>query len=53
MTGNKNSRLGKAADFVLDIGVEREACPMNIAPTCSTTTTLVYGGRISFVINIT
>ena len=47
ITGNRNSRLGKAADYVLDIGVEREACPMNIAPTCSTTTTLVIGDALA------
>lgn len=47
MTGNRNSKLGKAADLILDIGVEREACPMNIAPTCSTTTTLVMGDALA------
>lgn len=43
MTGNKNSALGKESDYILDVGVEREACPMNLAPTCSTTATLVMG----------
>lgn len=47
ITGNKNSKLGKAADYILDVGVEREACPMNIAPTCSTTTTLVMGDALA------
>lgn len=43
MTGNNNSKLGKAADIILNIGVSRECCPMNLAPTCSTTATLVMG----------
>ncbi|WP_278682479.1 KpsF/GutQ family sugar-phosphate isomerase [Paraclostridium bifermentans] len=47
MTGNINSSLGQAAHIVLDIGVEREACPMNLAPTSSTTATLVMGDAIA------
>jgi len=47
MTGNKNSGLGKAADVILNIGVEREACPMDLAPTCSTTATLVMGDALA------
>lgn len=47
MTGNKNSQLGQAADLVLDIGIEKEACPMNLAPTSSTTATLVMGDAIT------
>jgi arabinose-5-phosphate isomerase len=50
MTGNKNSRLGKQADEILDIGVEKEACPMNIAPTSSTTTTIVMGDALASVL---
>lgn len=50
MTGNKESKLGKAADIVLNIGVDREACPMNIAPTCSTTATLVMGDTLATVL---
>ena len=50
MTGNKNSKLGKESDEILDIGVEREACPMNIAPTCSTTATLVMGDALASVL---
>lgn len=52
ITGNKNSKLGKEAKFILDVGVEREACPMNIAPTCSTTTTLVMGDAIASLLII-
>lgn len=47
LTGNRNSYLGKRADLVLDIGVEKEACPMNLAPTSSTTATLVMGDALT------
>ena len=47
LTGSKESILGEAADIVLNIGVEKEACPMNIAPTCSTTATLVMGDALT------
>ncbi|WP_442879246.1 KpsF/GutQ family sugar-phosphate isomerase [Cetobacterium sp.] len=50
MTGNPNSRLGVASDVVLNIGVEKEACPMNLAPTCSTTATLVMGDALSIIL---
>ena len=47
MTGNRNSKLGKAADYVLNIGVTREACPLNLAPMSSTTSTLVMGDALA------
>ncbi len=47
MTGNGNSSLGKEADVILDVRVDKEACPMNLAPTCSTTTTLVMGDALA------
>ena len=50
MTGNKNSKLGVEADEILDIGVEKEACPMNIAPTSSTTATIVMGDALAAVL---
>ncbi len=50
MTGNKTSKLGEQSDLILDIGVEREACPMNIAPTCSTTATIVMGDALASVL---
>ena len=50
MTGNANSVLGRAADCILDIGVEEEACPLNLAPTSSTTATLVMGDALSTVL---
>lgn len=47
MTGNINSPLAKESEYVLDIGVEKEACPMNLAPTSSTTATLVMGDALA------
>lgn len=43
MTGNLNSSLAKNANAVLDVSVDREACNNNLAPTNSTTATLVMG----------
>lgn len=50
MTGNRNSRLGKAAHAVLDIGVDKEGCPLNLAPMSSTTSTLVMGDAIATIL---
>lgn len=47
MTGNPESTLAKHAHYHLNIGVEREACPLNLAPTSSTTTTLVMGDALA------
>ena len=47
MTGNLNSTLAKTSDVVLDISVEREACPLNKAPTASTTATLAMGDALA------
>ena len=47
MTKNKNSTLGKYSDFVIKIDVEKEACPLNIAPTSSTTLTLALGDALA------
>jgi len=46
-TGNKNSTLAKQADVVIDVGVDKEACPLNLAPTSSTTVTLVMGDALA------
>ncbi len=43
ITSNKESFLGKKADYVLNAFVEKEACPNNLAPTTSTTAQLVIG----------
>jgi len=50
ITGKPDSTLGKAADCVLDINVQREACPLNLAPTSSTTNTLVIGDALAMVL---
>ena len=47
MTGNRNSILAKEAEYVLDIGIENEACPLDLAPTSSTTATLVMGDALT------
>ena len=47
MTGNPASTLAKAADAHLDTGVEQEACPLNLAPTSSTTCALVMGDALA------
>ena len=47
MTRDKNSTLGKYSDLVIDVVVEKEACPLNIAPTSSTTLTLALGDALA------
>lgn len=47
MTGNMSSMLAKHADVVLDVSVDRESCPNNLAPTTSTTATLVMGDALA------
>lgn len=50
MTGNLTSRLAQEADVVLDIQVEREVDPLNLAPTTSTTAALVMGDALAVVL---
>jgi arabinose-5-phosphate isomerase len=50
MTGGEKSSLAAAADIVLDIKVPREACPLGLAPTASTTATLAMGDALSVVL---
>ncbi|APG64679.1 D-arabinose 5-phosphate isomerase [Tenacibaculum todarodis] len=47
ITGNKDSFLGKNADYTLNSFVEKEACPNNLAPTTSTTAQLVMGDALA------
>jgi arabinose-5-phosphate isomerase len=47
MTGNRRSTLGEAASVVLDVAVPEEACPLNLAPTASTTATLAMGDALA------
>jgi arabinose-5-phosphate isomerase len=53
VTGRRESTLGKHADVVLDVSVEREACNNNLAPTSSTTATLVMGDALAVVLSAT
>jgi len=50
LTGNSNSKLGKGADCILNVGVSREGCPLNLAPMSSTTTTLVMGDALAAIL---
>ena len=47
LTGNPDSTLAKTADVHLDVGVTEEACPLNLAPTASTTATLAMGDALA------
>jgi len=47
MTGGMTSTLAHHADVVLDSGVEKEACPLNLAPTASTTAQLALGDALA------
>jgi arabinose-5-phosphate isomerase len=47
MSGNHNSTLARNTDYHLNIGVEKEACPLQLAPTSSTTATLVMGDALA------
>ena len=50
MTGNEQSTLACASDAHLDTGVETEACPLDLAPTSSTTTALVMGDALAIAL---
>lgn len=47
MTGRSDSVLGQQADVVLNVAVKKEACPLNLAPTASTTAALVMGDALA------
>ncbi len=47
LTGNKDSVLAKYSDIVLDVSVEKEACPLGLAPTSSTTATLAMSDALA------
>ncbi len=47
MTGNLHSPLAKEADLVLDVNIDKEACPLGLAPTTSTTAALVMGDALT------
>ncbi|OPX36155.1 MAG: arabinose-5-phosphate isomerase [Desulfobacteraceae bacterium 4484_190.1] len=46
-TGRMDSPMAMASDIVIDVGVEREACPMGLAPTASTTAALAMGDALA------
>jgi arabinose-5-phosphate isomerase len=50
ITGNKSSTLAQNATLVLDSSVEKEACPMNLAPTASTTAQLALGDALAVTV---
>jgi len=50
LTGNKKSTLAQAADVVLDISVEREACSLNLAPTASTAAMMAMGDALAIAL---
>ncbi len=50
MTGDQQSLLAEAANINLDVSVEEEACPLNLAPTTSTTVTLVMGDALAIAL---
>ena len=50
LTGRPDSTLGRAANVVLDVGVAEEACPLNLAPTASTTAALAMGDALAVVV---
>ncbi|MFP5350672.1 MAG: KpsF/GutQ family sugar-phosphate isomerase [Gammaproteobacteria bacterium] len=47
LTGRADSSLGRQADAILDAGVDKEACPLNLAPTASTTAALAVGDALA------
>lgn len=50
MTGNKMSPLGRASECILNIGIEKEGCPLNLAPMASATSTLVMGDALASIL---
>jgi len=50
LTGVLESTLGREAEVAINVGVEREACPLGLAPTASTTTTLAVGDALAMVL---
>jgi arabinose-5-phosphate isomerase len=50
-TGNLQSTLARNSDIVIDVGVEKEACPLGLAPTCSSTAMLAMGDALAVVLS--
>jgi len=51
MTGEPGSSVARAADRVLSVAISREACPLNLAPTASTTAMLAVGDALAMVLS--
>jgi len=49
-TGNTDSTLAKNSDIIIDVGVDKEACPLGLAPTASTTALLAMGDALAVVL---
>lgn len=50
MTGNGNSPIARGADLHLPVAIDKEACPLNLAPTASTTATLALGDALAMAL---
>ena len=50
LVGSLDSTLAKASNIVLDVSIDKEACPLNLAPTTSTLTTLVMGDALAIAL---
>ncbi|PJD96881.1 MAG: D-arabinose 5-phosphate isomerase [Legionella sp.] len=50
LTGNNDSSLAKTADVSLDVSIQKEACPLGLAPTTSTTVALVMGDALAIAL---
>ena len=50
MTGSRGSTLAQASDVLLDVSIAKEACPMNLAPTASTTASLALGDALAVAV---
>jgi arabinose-5-phosphate isomerase len=52
LTSHPDSPLAEAAELHLDLGVRREACPLNLAPTASTTASLALGDALAMAVSV-
>ena len=52
ITSNAASTLARNADIHLDLGVDREACPLNLAPTASTTASMALGDALALAVSV-
>jgi len=50
LCGNRDSTLARQSDVYIDVGVDKEACPMNLAPTSSTTAALAMGDALAMAV---